>query len=223
MGQNADTSPAAMQKLRTQIQKTTHPMQTQAEAVVIITEDDYLMAGEFVVRGKALVKDIIEKTKPVVDAAHRVHKEATTLRNDLAAVPATAWRMVEQKMIKWRQEQDAIRRKAEAEAREKQRLIDEQAQLDRALELDKQGHKEAAEAVISAPPTPTAVVAHAPIPKVKGLRVVANWQARVVDEAKIPRQYMIPDMGAISKHAKTWKSKTNIPGVEVWDANAATK
>ena len=62
---------------------------------------------------------------------------------------------------------------------------------------------------------PTPILNREP-PKVAGLSTRENWNFRIVDPAKLPREYLMPDEAAIRGVVKAMKGRANIPGVEVY-------
>ena len=53
-------------------------------------------------------------------------------------------------------------------------------------------------------------------PRTSGVSFVENWQFRITDSAKIPREYLMVDESKIRKIVKALKAGTSIPGVEVF-------
>jgi len=54
-------------------------------------------------------------------------------------------------------------------------------------------------------------------PKVEGVSTRKVWKFRVVEEEKVPRQYLVVDEAAIRRAVQARKGDTRIPGVEVWE------
>jgi len=59
-----------------------------------------------------------------------------------------------------------------------------------------------------------------PAPKVavQGASTRENWQFEIEDVAKVPREFMTPDMVKIGRMVKAMKGVTRIDGVRVFDA-----
>jgi hypothetical protein len=53
-------------------------------------------------------------------------------------------------------------------------------------------------------------------PKVEGVSLRKGWAFRIVDAAKIPRKYLVPDEKAIGGVVKALGQQARIPGVEVY-------
>ncbi len=188
----ADTSPEAMLELRKSFEKETHPLQIQADGFELATEDDYVMAGAFVVKAKLMIKDINDRTQPVVSTTFAAHKAATTLRKDALEVPTKALHTADRKMIAWRAQQTRLANEEAAREREAQRKANEESQLAKAEKLDAAGYTEAAEEVLSAPPLPTA---HVPLGFLRFLRFpivrtscvnLRRWRRRIQHQQPRP-------------------------------------
>ena len=54
-------------------------------------------------------------------------------------------------------------------------------------------------------------------PKVAGLSKRDNWQFRVIDESKIPREYLCVDEKKLKKYAGAMKRDANVPGVHFFN------
>jgi hypothetical protein len=52
---------------------------------------------------------------------------------------------------------------------------------------------------------------------------VENWQARVVDETKVPREFCSPDTVKLGRYAKLMKGKASIPGVVFEDVGSVRR
>ena len=109
-------------------------------------------------------------------------------------------------------EEERSRLQAEEDARarrEQERLAKAAAKL-KTPEL-KQERLEEAAAI-----EPVAVIVAPVIEKVAGERTVTTWKARVVDANAVPREWMTPDLQALSGLAKATKGAKQVPGVEFY-------
>lgn len=108
-------------------------------------------------------------------------------------------------------ELEAARKAGEIKAKEAERLR-KQAEEDerKARELAARQCEETAKAV-------PVVKVEAAVPKVAGIKARVNWKFRIVDETKIPRQYLTPDLTSIGYFVReTKKAGEVIPGVEAY-------
>lgn len=97
------------------------------------------------------------------------------------------------------------RRLAEAAALEREAT----ATGDTALQME-------ADALISEPVIAPVVILPTATPKVAGVSYREEWDFEVVDDAKIPREYLTRDDAKIRRVVKAMKGTTNIPGVRAF-------
>jgi hypothetical protein len=60
------------------------------------------------------------------------------------------------------------------------------------------------------------VVLESSVPKQDGISKRVNWRYEVVDESKVPREFMSPSDLKIGAVVRSQKGLTKIPGVRVW-------
>lgn len=200
----------------------------QAEALTVTDAATLVAAGTFLRACATARKNVEDRLKPAVDAAHRAHKELTTLRSELQAPFDRARLVVEPRVVEYqRAEQarlDAERREAEARARK----VAEDAQLAAALEAEQAGHDDAAEAIMAEPAIVVAVPA-APAPKAEGLVTRVTYSANVSDLQALVRYVaanpahvglLLPNTVALNGLARALKGTMSIPGVQVVTASS---
>lgn len=71
-------------------------------------------------------------------------------------------------------------------------------------------------------PVGSVYVAPAPPPKVAGFSRRTTWKAEVVDAAKLPREYLIPNQAALDGLAKATKGSVAIPGVRFYEVETTS-
>ncbi len=184
-------------------------------AVEVAVEDDqtYSVVGEFVAGLKELRKRIKglfydgpsgDKGKGFIPLAKASHQAGLDLYHALDAEAKAAEEVATDKLSGW------VEKKRAAAVKEMARI--EQERREQTAALDKAGKPEEAKMVALAPPP---LVSSAP-PPVAGLRVDEGWDFEIVDEQKLPRQYLKPDEKAIKGVVDSLGDKTNIPGVRVF-------
>lgn len=109
---------------------------------------------------------------------------------------------------------DALKASGEIKAREAEKLRKQ-------AEADALAAKEAAAAQEKLTAAAVAEVKVVPsIPKVAGIKGRTNWKFKVVDAAKLPRHYLMPNEVAIGADVRNIKDKAAaeaaIPGIEVY-------
>ncbi len=163
-------------------------------------------------------KVIAYKFAEPVNNAWKAHKAMVKMRNDLDEPRKRAEEIIKHKRGEYRAEQDRIARAEQERLREIARKEAEDRQLAEAAQLEKDGHQEAAEQVLDAPPPMVVVAPTFPttVPKAEGLSVRTTWKGRVVNAKAVPDQYMlcIPNDKLIQAHARSMGAQALIPGVE---------
>jgi hypothetical protein len=152
-------------------------------------------------------KAIVGLLEPFIKAAHALHKSHTTRRKEIIAPLEQAEGILNKKMVAWQVAEDA-------RIAEEQKKLDEQAKLDAAVEAEQEGNEALAEAIIedqvpvTAPPVEKA--------KTSGVSFTETWKFEIMDEGKIPPQFMMPNEKAIRSHVIAMKDRANIPGVRIY-------
>lgn len=190
----------------------------EAQALTVTDAQTYGLAAERVKGLRSLGKRIEEWFKPLVEQAHRIHRELTTRRGDaLKPIEAECNRLTRE-MAVWKGEQDRqAREEAARQAREEQER-QRQIALEEAATLEAQGLQAEAEAVVEqAIAMPAPVVPVVSVPKHEGISHRSIWRHEVVDPSRVPREYMCIDEAKIAAVVKATKGTLTIPGVRVWE------
>jgi hypothetical protein len=172
---------------------------------------------------KQALAQIAAKCRPVVDAAHKAHKEAVRQQKEAEAPWLDAERIIKTGMGDYLAEEERKRQALEAELRAKAAREAEEAQIREAIALEAAGAPEAADAVLDLPPEPVAVFVAPSVPKIAGQSVSERWHAEVVDllalvkavaEGRAAITFLEPNMPALNKQAQSLKRAMNLPGVK---------
>lgn len=131
----------------------------------------------------------------------------------------TAIECINKKVQQFNQEEMArllaIQRKLEAEAKEKEEK--EKARLGKlAVKAEARGDTEKADALRERQEdvcVPFAIVD--PPKKVGGISYRDNWSVEIIDESLIPREWLMPNIPALTKLAVATKGVVQIPGVKM--------
>ena len=202
----------------------------QAQLIEVVDQKTQEMASEVLLAIAGMRKEIADTFKPMKDAAYKAHKTICDQERALDNPLLDAERTLKNRIGGFVQEQQRLARAAEEEQRraereraeeEARRVAEEQA-LDQAIDLEARGNTEAAEAVLQNPaPVAPRYVAPAPIApavaQVKGVTTRMEWDFKIVDIAKIPREYLMVNEIAIRNLGKNTKGRINIPGVEFFE------
>ncbi|RPH75909.1 hypothetical protein EHM76_00545 [bacterium] len=179
----------------------------QARKIVIVTVEDRKQAGQLLKEVVALQKEIETKLGPGKAAAWKSYKIAKKTMDDLEAQAKTAENILKPMIAEFdtRQERERIERERKLQAEEDARRV---AEADAA---EARGDFEAAREIMEEPAVPIIV----PIQKVKdGVSSYTTWKFRVVNEALVPREYLMLDLPKIGAIVKGLKDKTVIAGIE---------
>jgi hypothetical protein len=202
----------------------------QAEAIKVLDPATQQRASEILLAIAAMRREIAETFKPMKDAAYKAHRVICDQEKMLDTPLAQAEFAIKGQIGSFVQEQQRLAREAEERAREEARLAAEEESrrrtqeqaIEQAIDLEARGNLEAAEAVLAAPaPVPVRYVAPAAVApqvaQVKGVATRFEWDFRIVDFNKIPREYLMVNEAAIRSVVKATKGKIDIPGVEAYE------
>lgn len=145
-------------------------------------------------------------TRPIDEAKKNVMTIFNNLTHKPELVEAEAKTLLRdwQKECKKRDDEATAAANAEAE-RERQRLLkraDNVKTPEKALSLRRQAELITAPVIVSE--------------KIDGVQFAENWTYRVIDEAMIPREYLIIDTKKINAIVKATKGSLIIPGLEIY-------
>lgn len=198
----------------------------QAKQIMVIkSSDDYMRAGEVLLRIKEIRKKIEATFRPIkqkMDAAKREVLDQEKAA-DKPLAEAEAW--LKPLIAAYHNEQERIRREEENRLREIARKEEEERQLQAAIAAEEEAKRAGAtteeaaaesEAIIEQPVYVPPVVVPKTVPKVAGVNMVKQWQFRIVDLDKVPRQYLMADEQKIRAIVRALKDKADIPGIEVY-------
>jgi uncharacterized protein YhaN len=188
----------------------------QGKSVVIKTSEDYEQAGFVFTTIKSVMKQVDESFDPIIQKAHQAHKEAVAQKKKIYEPLETVSKHVKKVMSDYDTEQERIRKAEEARLQEIARKEEEEKKLAEAIAAEQSGDKQEAEAIMEEPVYVAPVVLKKEVPKVQGVSFREVWKFRIVDEKKIPREYLTPDLVKIGGVARSMKGKTNIPGIEAY-------
>ncbi len=190
---------------------------TEASGIVVKSQEDLTLADRFLKTVKAMRAKVAELCDPVVAAAHKAHKAATALRNSLDEPLEAAERSVKIKtgayltMLETARREEENRRMAEALAAAKIKQ-EQEAMLFAALD------EPAAAAEVMAAPViaePIAPVAKVEMPA--KMQFVSTWSARVIDESKVPREFLVVDYAKLNALAKAMRDGFKVDGCESYE------
>lgn len=188
----------------------------QADTVEVTNQQDYEVASVWTKACIDLKKKIVDFFAPMKKKAHEAHQAVRDNEKKHLDPVEKAIGILKGKMTTWYMEEQRKVREQEEKVRQEAIRQAEEARLKEAEELEKNGEAEKAEEVLSAPVL-APVFKHQEVEKPKGVSYRDNWKFKITDEAKIPREYLMPDQQKIAGVVKAMKKKTEIPGIEVYN------
>lgn len=166
--------------------------------------------------GKAITR-INNHYKPLADAAFKSHRLITTqwnkMKQPLEDVKTHLVNQVKAYQRKVREEAEAEQRRLAEIARKQE----EERRLAEALEAEKEGNVEEAQAILEEEvfmPTP---VVRPDVPKVDNRKYATKWSWKVTDINKVPREYLIVDQIKMNGIVRAMKGNTRISGIKVFE------
>ena len=203
---------------------------TRAGSIVITDDPSWEAAGEFLRQIKDHVSRVKDWFKPLKDSAHQAHKQICNRETETIAAFETADKRLRPAWLDYNAKKEAERKAEEDRLRaEAQKRLQEEADRQRAVEqkrLEDEALKRAIETgdesvLEEVPEAPPVVVPVAPPvilerPKQAGISVRKKWTFEVIDPAKIPLDYMVPDMVGLQKLADALGERANLSGVRFY-------
>jgi len=207
--------PAEAQKLVTQTEQDL----ALAESFSISSNEAYADAGEILKTIKGRYRDIENKRREMTVPLDETKKRIMDFFRPPLDRLASAERLIKGAMLSFTQEQERVRQAEEARIRELARQ--EQGRRDRELEqqivqAQQDGDTAKAETLLATATEIPAPVVLSERPRVDGIKTVTRWKHRVVDQALIPREFLMPNDKLLADMAVTTKGAVTIPGVEFY-------
>lgn len=173
-----------------------------ANSLEINNVDTYTLALEMAKECNKRIDRIEKLWENPKRQAYELHKSITQTINKLVEPLKEAKRIIDRKALLFKAEEE------KKKEQEKEKLLKEIENLEAA------GAAEEAQALIKTIETQDDEF------KVSGVSIKENWQFEIIDEAKIPREYLTPDLNKIRQVVKALKEKANIPGIKVYNAGS---
>jgi hypothetical protein len=195
----------------------------QAMAMTVTDIVSYQEAGRVLLAFDKMKKNIVAYFKDLKKAADEAHKTICDREKEELAKLSPGLNYLNKAMTVYTLAETAKRREEEERLRQIAVKAEEEERLQAAIQAEKEGDKEVAEAILS-----ESVYVHPPIvetqaPKIDGLAMAITWRWRITNEALIPRSYLMPDEVRINGVVRSLKSDCNIPGIEVYPEQSMRK
>lgn len=152
-----------------------------------------------------------KREKAEAEAREKEREERERLRKEAEEKEREA-RKIQEEADRKQQEAERLAEKEKFEKSEKARIEAEKSRAEAAKlqEQAKELKTEAKEVEIEAKEVKSKAE------KIEGLHFRRYWKGEIIDETKIPREFLKPDEGAINKHISQHKEDAKIPGVRVY-------
>lgn len=194
---------------------------SRAKKIIVHDNKTLSIANDFLLAVKALRKEIADTFDPIIEKAHRAHKEAVAQKKRYEEPLVEAEKEVKLQIASYMDEQRRIQREAEEKAKreEEERRKKEAEILKRAKKYEDAGMKEEAEVIKNEIPLP-ALVDVPSAPQLDGVKISKIWKWRVVDKNLVPRKYLIVDSASVTRDVKASKGQISIPGIEIYQEDS---
>jgi hypothetical protein len=183
----------------------------------IATVEDLAAAVDARAQLGAMRQRVTSYFEPLKRMAHQLHKALCDKENAILKPIDTSDRMIAAAMSAYKAEQDRARRAREVEEQARVQRAQEAAALAEAAALERQGESALAAAVVEDALTapPPVVVEPDPI-RDTGAKFRRVWKYRIVDAARVPRDFLKLDDVKIGAYVRAMKSSGDIPGVDIY-------
>ena len=216
------TTLATIETKADELNKEILPELSVAAEIVVRDAESYQMAGETWKSLTALEKKIKAYWEEDVSSALKLHRSLVAKRDAMLVPVGEQKNTLRLGMKSFEDEQDKIRRVEQARLEEEARKAAEEAALAKALALEKNGHKAAAETVIATPVVVPTVYVPKTTPTGFGNATRRVWSAEVTDlmalvkavaAGTVPIQAIEANMVFLNGQSRMLKSALAYPGV----------
>ncbi len=210
-----------------ELEKQIAPAIAVAGEIVVSDADSYMTAGEMLKDLTGIEKQVKAYWEDDVSSALKLHRSLVAKRDAMLIPIGEQKNALRLGMKAWDDEQERIRQEAQAKAEAAARKAAEDAALAHAANLEKNGDKAAAEAVIAAPVVAAPVFVLKATPGGYGQFTRKTWKAEVVDimalvkavaAGQAPIQAIEPNATFLNQQARSLKGALTYPGVRVVEA-----
>jgi hypothetical protein len=185
----------------------------------IATAPEYEAAGEELKQIKAAQSRVDAVRKAITRPIDEAKAAAMAFFRPFVTKLEAAEIGIKRSMVVYAEQLAAQRREDQRRADEAARRTQERLR-ERALVAETSGKVEKAAALGAQADAVVAPVIQRQPPKVAGVQTREVWKFVVEDEAKLPREYLVPDESKIRRVVQALKGDARIAGVRVWSEPA---
>ena len=190
-----------VQKLLTEVMK----VREVALKMVVATDEDVKMATNDLSLMSGLKKAVDEKRREYVDPINEHVKSVNDAFKLLTGPLNEADKLVRQKVVDYKQEQQRRQREAEEVNRQKEELARKEAALNYG------------EVTIDTTPVDVVEAQKTTRTDLGAAGMVDNWKWEVVDIDVVPREYLVPDAAMLNAIAKKHHDQKKVEGVRFYN------
>ena len=200
----------AYRKHQQEIEQNTETVMQFSKSINITDSESYSHAAEALKSLKGAMKRIKDWIKPMKDHTHRAWKAVCDKEHDLMDPLEAEENRIKDGMTNYIRESELLQA-------EKQAKLQEQAQLQAAINAEEQGCSDTANKILNGEAMAPVVLAEKVIPTVNGISIKRQWEFTVTDKTKIPLEFLLPDEKQIRKivQASGKHAEHIIPGITV--------
>ena len=169
------------------LQSSSTDIVSKTQELVIFSKEDNQIADDILKGIKTLEKQVNEFFKPMVESAHKAHKEITGKRNSFLDPIKKAESRIKDKIREYLTQKR--KEEKEAEAKLQQKAKDEGIKVPVTIKKEE-----------------------AP----KGQIAKDIWKAEVTDKSKVPEKYKVVDQTTLNAIARAEKENASVPGVKFY-------
>lgn len=184
--------------------------------------DTYALAGEMLKSLKSMEKHIKTYFEPLKASAYAAWKGICNRENEEIDKLKPASQYLNKQMTDWFIAEEKKRKAEEERLRQEALKQEEEERLAAAIELEKEGYKEEAKAIINEPVYVPPPIVEKTQPKITGLGIRTTWEAVIIDKMQLikavaagqsPLEAIEPNMSFLNKQAVAFKNNLKYPGV----------
>ena len=199
-----------------EIEKELIKVEINAIALQVTDNETYAQAGTLLIGYKELGKTIKNYFKPLKENTHKAWEVICDREKEELNKLQPGIQHLNKQMVTYNIEQEQIRKAEEDRLRDEAEKAERERRLGLVLKAVEAGEEEEAKAILEEPGFIPPPIVEKTVPKQVGLAMVTMWEAEIIDESIIPREYLItkPNIAKINYVVRALKDKTNISGIK---------
>jgi hypothetical protein len=192
-------------------------------AIAVVDQASLTVANGYLLEAKAWLRHCDDEFDKGISEAFAHHRTLVAQKKKWTAPALEVESVAKPKIASYFEEQDRLRREAERAAEQARLAAEKEAEdaADIATDLIKEGKNgEAGQIVDMAMENIERLRAAAPAvppkPIAAGVSLRETWEFEVVNEALIPRKFLVPDLTMIRRYGQNMKHQAEIPGIRFY-------